>query len=167
MIEAPDLIEPVVGFRDWRAVDGKLISRHLPFEWSARTMRAECYRGGGFAFASDVSAAVHRAPGRDCRCGIYAYYRPEGEFPIVDARGVTGIVTVWGEIEAHADGLRAEYARVEALGVYQHWTRRRKLEVAAIAELLDVELVDQRELERAASSYGSAIPQDLLPSGRE
>ena len=61
-----------------------------------------------------------------CSCGIYAWHKPHGEFAIVDVRGVSGIVTVWGTLQAYADGVRAEYARVEALGVYKLWTKAKK-----------------------------------------
>ena len=62
---------------------------------------------------------------------------------------------MWGRIEAHRDGLRAEHARVCALA--------RRPGVAAIAADLEVDLVERDELESAAGRYGAPLPAGLVP----
>lgn len=163
MSRAPDLIEPVVGFRDWRVEDGQLASRHLPMLWTEQTMRAECFPIGGYAFASELDPETHEAPGVSCSCGIYAWHRPQGEFSIVDVRGVTGIVTLWGTLQAYAEGMRAEYARVEALAVYDRWTAAKKSLVGGIASALGADLVELERLPEASRDYGQPIPDEMLP----
>jgi hypothetical protein len=65
---------------------------------------------------------------------------------------VEGIVTVWGRLEAHADGLRAEHARVEALAGRPD-----------IAARLGVDVVDRAALRDEAERYGAPLPPSLLP----
>jgi hypothetical protein len=161
---APDLIEPVVGFRDWRVVDGQLASRHLPMLWTEPTAHAECYPIGGYEFASELDPQPHSAPGVGCSCGIYAWHQPQGEFAIIDVRGVSGIVTLWGTLQAYAEGVRAEYARVEALGLYAHWTRAKKEMVGGIAASLGADVVDHDRLSEVSRNYGQPVPAELLPA---
>jgi hypothetical protein len=161
---APDLIEPVVGFRDWRVENGRLASRHLPMVWTEQTVRAECFPLGGHAFASEFDPHPHEAPGASCSCGIYAWHNPQGEFSLIDVRGVTGIVTLWGTLQAYAEGMRAEYARVEALAVYDRWTSQKKRLVRGIAAALGADLVELGRLAEAGRDYGQPIPAEMLPS---
>ena len=106
-------------------------------------------------------AAAHASPHPDCQCGIYAYHRPGvrnwfGEFDWVE-----GIVTVWGRLEAHHDGLRAEHARIEAL------VRRAEIPIAErIAERLGAEVVDRGDVPEAAARYGAPLPASLVPGPR-
>jgi hypothetical protein len=102
------------------------------------------------------------APGSACTCGIYASHKPDLEFPTIDYRGVSGVVTVWGSIEVHDDGLRAEYAQVEALCLYERWTDRQAEAVRAAAEALGVDLIDLDYLEGAAERYGRWLDPELL-----
>ena len=100
----PDFVEPVVAYRKWRIVDGRLRSLYMPVFWTEAERRAECR----FAPSTGPGArtAPHMAPDPTCVCGIYASHKPDYQFPTIDFRGVTGVVTVWGSIEVHADGLR-------------------------------------------------------------
>jgi hypothetical protein len=153
---APDLIAPVVAFRAWRVVDGALLSPYIPCRWEGAVMHAACYPANrSLEFGRGWLDAPHDPPHRDCRCGIYAYHRPGtqpyyGEFQWVD-----GIVTVWGRIEAHRDGLRAEHARVCALA--------RRPGAEAIAARLGVDVVDAGDLEEAAARFGAPLPASLVP----
>jgi hypothetical protein len=161
---APDLIEPVVGFRNWRILRtgptrGELSSVHVPVTWSEPVMRAECRR---WRTPEALLDTPHAAPHPECGCGIRAYHTPTGEFSKVDYRGVSGVVTVWGRIEVGADEMRAELARVEALAVYSQWSRRQRDAVQEVATNLGAELVDLRELEAAAANYGAPPPASLL-----
>ena len=161
---APDLIEPVVGFRNWRILRtgparGELSSPYFPVTWSEPVMRAECRR---WRTPEALLDTPHAAPQPECGCGIRAYHAPTGEFSKVDYRAVSGIVTVWGRIEIGADEMRAELARVEALAVYSRWTRRQRDAVQEVAVNLGAELVDLRELGAAAASFGAPPPASLL-----
>jgi hypothetical protein len=161
---APDLIEPVVGFRNWRILRtgparGELSSPYFPITWSEPVMRAQCRRWRTPEALLDTS---HAAPQSDCDCGIRAYHAPTGDFCKVDYRAVSGIVTVWGRIEIGADEMRAELARVEALALYSRWSRHQREAVQDVAANLGADLVDLRDLGAAAASYGAPPPASLL-----
>jgi hypothetical protein len=149
---APDLIEPIVGFRNWRLMDGVLASPHSGVPWHEPVLCARCLRFD------------HRAPEHDCDCGVSAYHEPQLRFSTVDFRGVSGIVTLWGRVEVHADWMRAEFARVEALAVYSRWSRRQLDAVAAAAAELGVATLDLHEQADAARDYGAGITPALLPA---
>ena len=153
----PDLLGPVFGFRDWRVTDEGLCSPRTGVVWTSRALRAVCLP----RTAEDFVRPPHEAPGRDCTCGIHASYYPSDKASTVDHRGVSGIVAVWGRVEAHAHGMRAEFARAEAFGVYARWTRRQKLAVQRVAEELEVDLVDLTELADAAHRYATPLPAGL------
>lgn len=74
--------------------------------WVAGPNRARC--------RADEDAD-HRAPDPECTCGFYAYSDEKwaGEYPY--ARSVLAVVCCWGRIITGTRGLRAEYARIEAL----------------------------------------------------
>jgi hypothetical protein len=153
---APDLVVPVVAFRAWRVVDGDLLSPYIPCRWEGPVMHAECYPANrALLFGRGWLAEPHDPPHPDCRCGIYAYHRPGTQPYYGEFQWVEGIVSVWGRIESHRDGLRAQHARVCALG--------RRPGAAAIAARLGVDLVDRDELEPAALSYGAPLPASLVP----
>jgi hypothetical protein len=163
-LQTPDLIEPVVAFRSWRVVDDALRSVYLPVFWTAKEVRATCMSAESpDAGAPHAAAPGHSAPDRGCTCGVYAYYEPDKNFPTVDYRGVIGIVSLWGTIELHEDGMRAEHARVEALALYSRWTTRQIDAVRRIAAELEIELVDLDEIEDAARRYGRHITRELVP----
>lgn len=159
--EVPDLFSPVFGFRDWRVTDDGLCSPRTGTVWSERTLAAECRPRN----TDDFIRPPHHAPDPDCHCGIHAYHRFGDEASKFDFRGVTGVVSMWGNVEVHASGMRGELARVEALGVYDDWTRRQKLAVLDVAESLGVDLVDLRDLQAYADSRADAVPSTLIPGG--
>ena len=154
MPEAPDLIEPLVGFRNWRLEDGVLTSPYAGSAWHEPLLCARCLRSGD----------AHDAPHPACDCGVSAYHEPQLRFATVDFRGVSGIVTLWGRVEVHADRMRAEFARVEALAVYRHWSSRQRHAVETAAAQLGADLVDQGDQAAAALDYGSAVPAALAPA---
>jgi hypothetical protein len=157
-LPAPDVIGPVVGFRDWRLGEAGLESPRTGTVWSGRVLRAECLP----RTAEDFVRRAHRAPGHDCSCGVHVNYRPNADVSKVDYRGVSGIVTVWGHVEAHGTGMRAEYARVEALAIYKHWTRRMRSAVADVAAQVGADIVDLDDLADAAHRYAAPLPSVLV-----
>jgi hypothetical protein len=147
IVEAPDLIEPVVAFRKWRVVDGRLRSLYEPIFWLDPMQQAGCR-------AANRANPSHAAPHSGCTCGIYASHQPDYEFPTIDYRGVSGIVTAWGNIEVHDDGIRAEWVQVEALSVYDRWAKRQIDAVRTVAEDLGSDVIDLYDLEAAVGQYG-------------
>ena len=148
MTAAPDLIEAVVGFRNWRLIDGALTSPNTGVAWHEPLLCARCLR----------EPESHEAPHPGCDCGVSAYHEPQTRFSTVDFRGVSGIVTMWGRIEVHEDRMRAEFARVEALATYRHWSAGHRHAVAAVAGRLGADLVDLYEQHEAAAAYGTSVP---------
>jgi hypothetical protein len=115
-MRAPDLVDPVVGFRAWRVIDDRLLSPYIPCRWDGAVMRAVCFPANRtLMFGRGWLDAEHESPHPDCKCGIYAYHRPGTQSYFGEWDWLEGIVTVWGRIEAYGSGLRAEHARVQAL----------------------------------------------------
>jgi hypothetical protein len=150
---APDLVEPVVGFRAWRVIGDRLLSPYIPCRWEGRVLHAECFDAnrrlqGGRGWLAEP----HVSPHPDCQCGIYAYHQPGQQAYYGEWEVVEGLVTAWGRLEVHRDGLRAEHAQVEAL-----------LGRPDIAARLGCEAVGSRdELREAAPRFGRPLPRGLL-----
>ncbi|MEA2467240.1 MAG: hypothetical protein QOJ57_1366 [Thermoleophilaceae bacterium] len=163
-VEAPDLIQPVAAFRVWRVVDGRLWSPHVDVAWTEPVQRARCRRP--VRDAPGPSAPLpHAAPHPECGCGIYAYHelvpRLRATFQVPGF--VLGIVSVWGEIQAYAEGLRSEYARVRAIAYLGGWGGPANRDRRRAAAGLDADLVEYPDLELAARGYGGPLPAALLP----
>ena len=151
---APDLIEPIVGFRHWRLVDGTLRSMFGMTPWSTSEMTARCPSG-------DHDPA--ETPYRDCRCGIYAQYEPCPRTASAMTHDlVGGAVVVWGRVEAHATGMRAEHARMVALDLPASRGQKRRA-VTEVAERLEVPAVAHRQLRARALVHGTTLPASLRP----
>jgi hypothetical protein len=160
---APDLVEPVVGFREWVVVRGNLTSPYVPYRWERRTARARCFPANrNLQFGRGWVDEPHAAPHARCRCGIYALHRPRAASPFPDADRVWGVVSVWGRIEVHSDGMRAEHARVEALTPGVEGRRGNEAVLRRVAARLGVELVEWDELPAVAARYGSPLPDRLV-----
>src|SRR4051794_11677584 len=160
-VSAPDLIAPVIAFRSWRLAGAQLVSPFIPCRWEGRVMHATCYdanrtltRGVGWL------AAPHTSPHPECQCGIYAYHTPGRRSWFGEAYWCEGVVSAWGRIVVHGDGLRAEHARVEALTVPDGF---RPDQVAAAAEALGVPVVE--DLLGHAATLGEGVPAALRPRG--
>lgn len=154
---APDLVEPIVGFRQWRLADRALTSLFSDVPWRHQVLRASCRAG------------VHDpadAPVQGCSCGIYAYYDP---CPRTASAGtpdfVGGVVVVWGRVELHATGMRAAHARVVALELPLSRAGKRR-RVLQVAEALGVQAVAHRDLRSVAREYGAPMSRSLRPPRR-
>jgi hypothetical protein len=151
---APDLIEPIVGFRHWRLVGGALNSMFSMSAWQTAQMTARCTFG-------DHDPA--HTPSPDCTCGIYAYYEPcPRTASALSGDLVGGAVVLWGRVEAHATGVRAEHARIVALDLPRIRARKRK-GVTRIAEQLGVRAIPHRQLKAEALTHGASLPTSLRP----
>jgi hypothetical protein len=159
--EAPDLVATVAAFRSWRLAGGALMSPFIPCRWEGRVMHATCFdanrvltRGVGWL------AEPHPSPDERCQCGIYAYHTPGPRSWFGEAYWCEGVVSAWGRLVVHADGFRAEHARVEALAVPDG---QAPAQVHRAAAALGVPVVDHDELERFAASLGGGVPAALRP----
>jgi hypothetical protein len=159
---APDLTAPVAGFRAWRIANGRLVSPYIPCRWEGRVMRAECYDANrGLVRGEGWLDRPHDSPHRDCRCGIYAYHTPGPRTYFGESWWCAGVVSAWGHLEVHADGLRAQFARVEALAEPETADARLSAVVRGIAERLEVPLVAVGELPDVAEALGGTLPDTL------
>jgi hypothetical protein len=167
---APDLAAPVAGFRAWRVANGRLVSPYVPCRWEGPVMRAECYDANrGLVRGEGWLDRPHDSPHRDCRCGIYAYHSPGVRTYFGESWWCAGLVTVWGHLEVHADGLRAQFARVEALAEPDAADARLRAALGEIARRLGVPLVDPDALPELAEALGGTVPAALrgrLPAPR-
>jgi hypothetical protein len=161
---APDLAAPVVGFRAWRVIEEQLSSPYIPVRWEGGLMHAACFPANrNLLFGDGWLEIAHASPDPRCRCGIYAYHRPQLAPYVGEFEWVGGIVTAWGRIEVHHDGLRAEHARIEALALRPGWSAARAARVRRIATRLGAHTIAHAELEAAAPDYGGSLPGALVP----
>lgn len=165
-------------FRAW-TLDGYRLRSANPAggHWSAGVNRAACRRPAYdpmpplqalWAGLADegASATAHRAPDPRCRCGLYGWYDADrlAGFPGFGAELVYGAVLAWGRLEAHADGLRAEYAEPAMLAYSESQSFRHVRRIQAIGSELELPVVELRELEQAAAAVGEAVPPELRPT---
>jgi hypothetical protein len=153
--EAPDLIEPVLGFRQWRLDGGGLRSLHVDQRWTARTLDAACRAR---------SHPGRPAPAAGCSCGIHAWYRRVPRLAsAATADLVSGAVVLWGAIELHHDGMRAEHAEVVALALPAAPGRKRR-RLVEVADALGVPAVPYRTVPAVGRHRGRPVPEDLRPA---
>jgi hypothetical protein len=150
----PDLIQAVIGFRQFRVLDGGLWSLRANYRWDAGTHVAVCRA---------LDAHPGPPPQKGCTCGFYARYDPTPRgASAATADLVAGAVRLWGRIELHAHGMRAERASVVALALpYSHGAKRRR--VLAVAESIGVPAVPARNLVAATRPFGGVIPRSMRP----
>jgi hypothetical protein len=161
---APDLIEAVVGFRKWRVVADHLSSPYIPLRWEEPVVHARCYPANrSLLFGEGWLDEAHDAPHPACRCGVYAWHSLPRVGPVPDPDRAFGIVVLWGRIEVHEDGMRAEHAAIRALSFSGRLGRDHRATMADIAARLDVDLVDDSLLAGAARAYGEPVPDSLVP----
>ena len=161
---APTPTRPIIGYREWVQVGDELLSPLARTPWDAEPMQAECLPDCRGARGLWRTASGHAGPAPDpgCVCGIYALFtphRPRGRERLALVRGA---VVLWGRIELHQRGMRAEFARIVALALPS--SRKHARAVAQIAELLDVEAVPARDLPVAALAYGEPLEPTLIPT---
>jgi hypothetical protein len=156
-LTAPDLVRPLIGFRQWRLYHGILHSMWTDDPWADGVMQARC----DSSFAHGASASD--VPDPNCTCGVYAWHRqvPLGASPTRDL--VAGAVALWGAIEIHATGMRAQFARIVVLALPVRRARKREALAIAAGEL-GVDLVPHRHLLTAAMAHGTPVPRTLRPT---
>jgi hypothetical protein len=151
---APDLIDPIIGYRQWRLVGCALTSLFNDTRWERVQLSARC--DGGNHHPEVV-------PDHACSCGIYAYYDPCPRTASAVTRDlVAGAVVMWGRVELHATGLRAEHAQIVALELPLSLGPKRR-SMLEVAEHLGVMAVPHRQLRAAAREHGASVDQSLRP----
>lgn len=162
---APDLIEPVVGYRtfDVRIRKGILRTTYafegpyaLAKTWKPGTNVAKCR-----SHPTPDRRHSTAAPDRHCSCGLYGYYElpEEDETP---TEHVVALCTYWGRIVPHQSGFRAEFARIQAVAPWAWPGLRTK--VLSTAQRYGVDPVPHpRELESLASNHGKPLPPEMRP----
>ena len=151
---APDLVDPIVGFRQWRLTGRTLCSVFNDAQWPRAVLHARCTAGGHHPST---------APTKACTCGIYAYYDPcprTASAATPDLVG--GVVVLWGRVELHATGMRAEHARVIALELPLSRGRKRR-DLCEVAERVAVPAIPHGALKAAAAEHGSPLQRSLRP----
>jgi hypothetical protein len=153
-VRAPDLIEPLIGYRHWRLHDTSLFSPFIEYRWTRGVNSARCTMAAGHADS---------APGHDCVCGLHAWYRPAPRLGYATPDLIGGAVALWGEVELHPTGMRAQHAAIVALVLpLRHTGKRRR--VIGIAAALEVDVVPARHLSAAAAQHGVPVTPELAPS---
>ncbi|HEY2320642.1 MAG TPA: hypothetical protein VGH67_20205, partial [Solirubrobacteraceae bacterium] len=151
---APDLIDPIVGYRQWRLAGGTLMSLFNDTRWRRVDLTARC--DGGEHHPECV-------PDHLCGCGIYAYYDPCPRMASAGTRDlVAGAVVLWGTVELHGTGLRAEHAQIVALELPMSLLAKRR-SVLEVAEQLGVPAVAHHRLKSLARRHGVPVHASLRP----
>ena len=150
---APDLVVPIIGYRQWRLTAGGLTSMYEDEAWSGGLITAHCDRGH----------SEEEVPAQDCSCGVYAYYDPcprTASAATPDLIG--GAVVLWGRIEAHIYGLRGKHARIVALELPFSRGRKRRA-VIEVGDQIGVPVVPHRSLKAVALKHGAVLQSSLRP----
>jgi hypothetical protein len=156
-------IRPIIGYREWVLVGDDLLSPLARVPWRAGPMQAECLLSCRGAQGLWRTASTHpeSAPAPGCVCGIYALFAP-GKPKFRERLAVArGAVVLWGRIELHQRGMRAEFARIVTLALPS--SRGHAAAIRHVAELLDVEAVPAKELAAAARAHGEPLEPTLIP----
>ena len=151
---APDLVVPVVGFRQWRLIGNALQSLWNGAAWARAELHAECTVGEHDP--TDV-------PAKACSCGIYAFYGPcPYTASALTPDLIGGAVILWGSMELHATGMRAAHARIVGLELPVSRGRKRRA-VIDVAERLSVRAVAHRQLRMVGLEEGLPLQRSLRP----
>jgi hypothetical protein len=156
-VPTPDLIEPVIGYRQWRLHDGALWSPYFEMRWRRGVNTAHCAAPGSHP---------EGAPAHACSCGLHAWYRPCPRLGSAAASDlVAGAIVVWGAVELHPTGLRAQHAMVVALALPLA-SRAKRRRVCEVASALEVAAVPARRLAAAARACVRPVARTLVPPRR-
>jgi hypothetical protein len=161
---APEVGLPVIGYREWVLIGDEILSPLARTPWREAVMRAECLPSCRAARGLWRGATRHPGPAPDpaCVCGIYALFEPPRRRGRERLALVHGAVALSGRIEVHRRGMRAELARIVALGLPS--ARRAPYDaLVRVADRLEVDAVPPRELETVALAHGRPLAPALIP----
>lgn len=118
------LVGEIVGLRTFRVDDsGLLLPLYSTQVWYDGANVASCAPPTG-----DRARCPHPVPDECCECGFYAYSGSTAAEHNRQARYVQAIVSCWGRVIAGTQGVRAQYARIDAIWLHQNapdWLRSR------------------------------------------
>lgn len=175
--DVPVIEGEVVGFREWRLVDGLLRPRGMwamP-PWVPGVNVATCGARvpvrvpGRDALLEDAYGPPgHLAPDEHCDCGLYglAWAQPGWSEPSIFAGPppVAGAMRAWGDqFYFHPTGFRAEYAEPVLLSVAPGAPVDVHAAVRAAAATYGCDVVEMGYLQDAAREHGQLVPRELLP----
>jgi len=108
--EAPVVPGHIYGLRQWAA------DRLNGTPRLGALVQSELWPAHGEPLHATCLVHSHHAPDARCSCGVYAWHPTDENASLVFPPrlwdgAVTGIVEAWGEVEVHAAGFRAQYAR--------------------------------------------------------
>ena len=165
MQHAPVFSECVIGYRQWRLdAFGQLWALtdfgNAPWVPGVNTAVCGASRRTYYSrsFVPDtvaMPATSHPVPDATCDCGFYSWRRPDDQYTTSAENGgfgniiVMGAVAVWGALEVHETGFRAEKACIVTL-----------------ADSDGREPLLRPVLERVAERYGSSSCRALRSSRR-
>ena len=151
---APDLIDPIIGYRQWRLAGRGLSSVFNDTRWDRARISACC---------DSHEHHPEVVPDHHCSCGIYAYYDPCPRTASALTRDlVGGAVVMWGRVELHGTGLRVEHAQIVALELPLSLGSKRR-SVLEVADRLGVTAVLHRRLRAMAREQGVPVDPSLRP----
>ena len=114
---AEPLVGEVVALRTFRVEEsGLLLPLYSEQSWVNDANTATCPR------------TSHEAPADGCDCGFYAYGTREAAAQNRGMRYLQAVVSCWGGVVAGTQGVRAQYARIDALWLHPAapgWLRKR------------------------------------------
>lgn len=103
----------------------------------------------------------HPAPQSDCGCGLYARHKVEEILGMGTYPSFLGAVALWGNMEVHRAGIRAQHARIVVLT--PSWDTP-----VSMAERLSagygVPLVAEGRLEEEGFKHGIKVPEEMIPA---
>lgn len=180
-VTVPDVTEAVIGYRQFMLENHtqhnyRLVSPHAREPWPKVQMTAKCNVEVKVPEGIVVPGPIkqHSAPQKDCGCGIYAYFEP---CPVSESRDslryymggptpsiITALVSLEGRIEVHARGMRAQRARICALGGHLGLSADECAGLNEIAKRFEVPVVHQSGLAQLAPEYGRPLREDMRPA---
>lgn len=165
LIEIPDSITPIVGYRGWIYKNGILHSCFRSVEWPTnKALKSQCIHPTFGSLREIIDKKVyhptpHNNPIKDCTCGIYSLhefpnsYSKDNEGNRVRAvkpwphYALSGITLNWGHIIMGEKGFRAEYSKPAAL-----ISRPRSKTLTPIIEELaanyNIDIIDLKEIKK-------------------
>lgn len=185
----PTFSECVIGYRQWHvdALDQLWPVTVAQRPWEPGINVAVCARqamsAGQFYVtintfsgqAIDVPEVAppqnHKAPHKDCECGLYAWRRLDATWRqrahLAHLKQhmprVVGAVAFWGDVRIHRQGFRAEKACVVTLAHHDDERPEVVAVLERVARRYRVDLVPFGDLEVAASRHGTPLPDSLQP----
>lgn len=142
--------EPIIAYRAWKVERDGLLK---PIGWTTNVSAWKPLEPEHAVCKSNsrtADEAEHKAPQKDCRCGLYAFKQIEDLIQIAASpRLVLGRVAIWGRIVELEKGYRAEYAYPQVLytGGQYPYASRWAVERAARRYGVDVDVASDDALD--------------------